>query len=212
MATANTKRTRRSDPNDLYNTEPLATLAAIRQSILPSTGMYWDPCDGLGGISDVLSGEGMQVYRSDLVVYPGREDLCHQKDFLRAKKLPPGVTQIIMNPPYRLNAEFIEKAASFNVPFFVFNRFNLLETPTRAEKMVSGKWPLKRVHLFPYRVGCTVGLDQKETAKAVCYCWFYFAPNHTGPVEFDFVLERPDAGKYVKAPDREQDVDDDLGL
>lgn len=212
MATANTKRTHSEDPNDLYNTEPLATLAAIKQGILPLDKHYWDPCDGLGGISDVLEGEGATVTRTDLIAYPGRETVCKPADFLKTQKAPKGVQRIIMNPPFKLNAEFITHAMSFGLPVYVFNRVNLLETETRANNVITGEWPLRKFYLFPYRVGCTRGTGRTPVAKAVPYCWFVFWPGHEGETALDYIIERPSADKYHVEPEIDLGLDDDLGL
>lgn len=82
MASPNTNRKAKKSSNDLYNTPEDALEAAWSAGVFDSFESYWDPCDGLGAISDFLEGKGKTVYRSDIVAY--REGL-EVVDFLKVK-------------------------------------------------------------------------------------------------------------------------------
>jgi hypothetical protein len=87
--------------NDLYQTEPWATEALIRN--FPVTGlMVWEPAAGNHLMADVLREAGAdQVVTSDIAVYDRRHTF--QWDFLAGIDYgtPSGECQaIITNPPY----------------------------------------------------------------------------------------------------------------
>jgi hypothetical protein len=85
--------------NDLYQTEPWATAALIRN--FPVAGLsVWEPAAGNHLIADVLREHGADVTTSDIAIYDRRHDAM--VDFLQerfAYKNPPH-NAIITNPPY----------------------------------------------------------------------------------------------------------------
>jgi hypothetical protein len=84
--------------NDLYQTEPWATEALIRQ--FPVRGMtVWEPAAGNHLMADVLRDHGASVCTSDIAVY----DRPHSAifDFLLDRPHhEPSIQAIITNPPY----------------------------------------------------------------------------------------------------------------
>lgn len=82
--------------NDLYQTEPWATAALVRN--FPVAGMtVWEPAAGNHLMADVLREHGAAVITSDIAVYDREHDW--QRNFF----LPCPRTQcdaIITNPPY----------------------------------------------------------------------------------------------------------------
>jgi hypothetical protein len=83
--------------NDLYQTEPWATQALIRNFSVD--GMFiWEPCAGNHLIADVLKDSGAQVFTSDIAVYS--KDHHEIIDFT-ARDLPVfSGNGIVTNPPY----------------------------------------------------------------------------------------------------------------
>jgi hypothetical protein len=83
--------------NDLYQTEPWATEALLRN--LPSlTGfVVWEPSAGNHLMADVLREAGAKVFTSDIAVYDREHDAI--VDFLAIGDHP-ARNAIITNPPY----------------------------------------------------------------------------------------------------------------
>lgn len=175
MATANTRRNPSDDPLELYNTEERAVTAALKAGVFEGTCALWDPCDGLGGLSDPLMAAGIDVFRSDIAAR-GRGIV--EMDFLScptAMGLP-----IAFNPPFKRTAEFLDHACAITDKVFMFNRTSVLETVPRAKSFTSRRWPLKYYYQFAYRVGCTKGETQEPQAKAVMYAWYVFDKSYIG--------------------------------
>lgn len=176
MATANTKRTNSGDPLDLYNTERKAVEAAIVGGVFGNDSALWDPCDGLGDLSQPLIDHGFDVWRSD--IEPRGRDIL-QLDFMAAN-ITASERPIVMNPPFKLTPEFIDKGLSVRPRLYMFNRTSVLETNKRAANFTSGRWPLKYYYQFAFRVGCSKGESREPLAKAVMYAWYVFDKEYKG--------------------------------
>lgn len=90
--------------NDLYCTHPDAVVELLELEGFEER--IWEPCDGLGHMSDVLLGRGYEVRRSDLFTR-GRE--IERLDFLTCD----GETwrgDVVTNPPYSDAEAFVRKA------------------------------------------------------------------------------------------------------
>src|SRR5690554_4304133 len=120
MATINTKRVNRDNANDLYRTHPDATIRAIGAGVFDRDKTLWDCCDGLGGISDELEKAGFTVKRSDLIDYFRENTVV--RDFLSLESPLFHCDAIVMNPPYKLTFEFVEKALQLSNRVIMFNR------------------------------------------------------------------------------------------
>ena len=177
MATINTKRISSEDPNDLYRTHPDATRFAISGGVFKGCKSLWDCCDGLGGISDVLQADGFAVKRSDIKTYGSSRVV--EADFLTLNKPLFDCDAIVMNPPYKLTFEFVEKALQLSSRVIMFNRASFLESGKRGGKFKSGEWPLSDVFIHSKRVGCAKGFS-KDYANAVMYCWYVFDESCVG--------------------------------
>lgn len=181
MASPNTKKTDDIEENELYNT-PNKAMQGFEKFVFEDVEdvVFYDPCDGIGGISDWLEARGAKVYRSDIKTYrclpAGSNSWLGERDFLSITKedIPEDVEYLIFNPPFTLTEAFIDKAHELGLPFFMFNRLTALESQSRAKKFID-KWYLEMVYIFGYRVECTKGVEQTKTANAVCYAWFYFS-------------------------------------
>lgn len=86
--------------NDLYQTEPWATEALLRQ-MRDIRGMrIWEPAAGNHLLADVLREAGADVFTSDIAVYDRAHNASY--DFLGAAlpHWPAACDAIITNPPY----------------------------------------------------------------------------------------------------------------
>lgn len=166
------------DQDELYNTPEVAMDAFT--TIFPSFDSYtwWDPCDGLGGISDYLSEKGAKVYRSDTVKRRDCKNWLGSLDFLKAQESP--ADYLIFNPPFTLTEAFIDKAHELGKPFWMINRLTTLESK-RALKFMH-RWGMESVHVFSFRISFTKGIGRIATGRAVPYAWFHFDLKSKEPV------------------------------
>lgn len=176
MASPNTKRNRKEDieENELYSTPLIALESFYKQypEEFDKHDVYLDPCDGLGHISDFLESIGKKVYRWDIEDYRGA--ITQQSDFLLADEIPEDVDCIIMNPPFTMTEDFVDKALSLCPNLIMFNRMTTIETNSRSKKLKSGEWPLKDFYQFGFRVSCPKGVELEPTANSVAYAWLSF--------------------------------------
>lgn len=83
--------------NDLYQTEPWATEALLRN--FPVRGMsVWEPAAGNHLMADVLTDAGAKVFTGDIATYDHQHDAT--RDFLNRPYAGPIFGAIITNPPY----------------------------------------------------------------------------------------------------------------
>lgn len=169
MATANTRRNKNAVKNDLYQTSKEATILAINHGIFDGLKKVYDPCDGRGALSNVLIKHVPVVIRSDLIDYGTGASVF---DYLTSD-VHYDVDALVMNPPYLLTTEFLDKACSEYDKVIMFNRISFLETSKRADKMLNGDWPLTEVYVHADRVGCYKE-EEGDTPKAVMYAWYVF--------------------------------------
>lgn len=189
MATPNIKVNNRDDPYELYRTEPKATELAYDNGVFKGVKSVYDPCDGLGGITNILEDKGITCYRADVVNRNGPL-MQRQRDFLTDPWLP-CADALVMNPPFTKTSEFLDTACSFYNKVIMFNRISFLETVKRATKIKSNEWPLSKVWIHAGRVGCAKGFDDKYV-NAVMYAWFVFDRYHKGEPVIDWLLEKSD--------------------
>lgn len=159
-------------PDDLYCTHPdavgnLLHIEQIRRRV-------WEPCDGLGHISDVLTTHGHDVRRSDLHTR-GRD--IEQLDFLKADGLWDG--DIVTNPPYSHATEFVRKALSivdYDCKVAMWLRILYLESIERQR--LFAEYPPVRVWISSRRIPC--GKEGQFGASAQGYAWFVWQRGHHG--------------------------------
>ena len=184
MATINTQRVNNDEANDLYRTHPSATIRAIDAGVFDGVSTLWDCCDGLGGISNELEKAGFNLHRSDLINYFQKGvTIC---DFLSLEKPLFECDAIVMNPPYKLTFEFVEKALQLSKRVVMFNRVSFLESDKRGSKFKSGEWPLTDVFVHSRRVGCAKGFGE-DYANAVMYCWYVFDKSKSGDCRLHWI-------------------------
>lgn len=159
-------------PEDLYCTHPRAVEELLRvETFSPK---IWEPCDGLGHISDVLTAHGYDVCRSDL--YTRGRDI-EQLDFLTADEVWGG--DIITNPPYSCATKMVRKALSVVADgrkIAMWLRILYLESAER--KRLFDEFPPVRVWISSRRIPC--GKDGKFGASAQGYAWFTWIKGYKG--------------------------------
>lgn len=187
MASPNTKTNKDTENNHLYNTPIEALEAAWAEGIFERFDVYYDPCNGLGKISDFLKSKGKNVHTSDLVDY-GNADFV--QDFLKVVRAPRGTQCIVHNPPFKLTEEFVDHSLILCDDLIMFNRATVMETNSRSRKHKDGIWPLKEFYSFGNRVSCTEGVEEKKTANAVWYSWYVYDRYYNGKPTVDWLFTK----------------------
>jgi hypothetical protein len=176
--------------HELFPTPPWA-VRALFEHVMPivygadrDCGVLWDPCAGLGHMSETLKEYSDRVCSTDITHFDldggGRTESLGIGlfDFLN------GNTQIkadwiITNPPFATAERFLEPAlrsARCGVAFL--ERLQWLETTGRYERVFTRRPPL--VAAFAERVPlCEGGYDPKGST-ATAYAWFVWAKNCHG--------------------------------
>ena len=199
MTSANTRRSAPSSSNDLYNTPRDALAAAHRAGLFDGYQYYWDPCDGLGDISDYLKGTGKRVITSDIENHGSSCRVDHFiEDFLRVKATPLDVDCIIMNPPYNQTNQFIEHALTLCPSLIMFNRANILEGIERSTQHAIAAWPLTAFYSLSWRASCTKGVDREPTSNAVWYAWYHYQRGYRDDPKIRWLF-RPEPKKQEAA-------------
>ena len=179
MASTNTKRKPKEEIelNELYNTPDIALESFYNQYdyVFKTYKKYYDPCNGLGKISNFLKGIGKECITSDIIDY-GCQNFV--QDFLILEELPEGVDCLVFNPPFTLTEAFIDKFYELAskedryIGLLMFNRMTTIESNSRATKFSNGTWIMENMWQFGFRVSCTKGIDEEPTANSVAYSWF----------------------------------------
>ena len=157
---------------ELYCTHPDATKKLL--DIETFSVKIWEPCDGMGHISDVLIENGYNVRRSDL--YTRGRDI-EQLDFLSNGEEWNG--DIITNPPYSCATKMVRKALSVVAEGYkvaMWLRIRYLESAER--KRLFEEFPPVRVWISSRRIPC--GKEGKFGASAQGYAWFIWQKGHYG--------------------------------
>lgn len=166
--------------DDLYETPAEAVHALMLAEKLPP--FLWEPACGPGAIVNVLRGAGHTVLASDLVDY-GDPTHFYGRDFLMERKAPDGCQAIVTNPPYKLADQFVSHALDLVPAVFMLLRLPFIESVRRSAILESGH--LARVNVFRNRLPRMHrgGWKGAETSSSMCFAWFCWSRNHTGPTE-----------------------------
>jgi len=160
--------------NDLYQTEPWATEALIRN--FPVHGLtVWEPAAGNHMMADVLEAAGARVVTSDIVTY----DKFHSElfDFLSDRNDHEVFDAIITNPPYgkgnRDAVRFIERSlerCSGHVALLLTAKFDFGKTRRHLfadnPRFMAKIALLDRIQWFP---GQTTGTED--------HAWYIWGPS-----------------------------------
>src|SRR5262249_39221305 len=165
--------------HDLYETPAVAVEALLRVLALPS-GAIWESACGRGAIANVLRDHGHSVVCTDLVDYAADPAAIYGVDFLKTTELPPGVTCILTNPPFKLANQFIAHALGLSARVIMLGRLALLESERRSS-VLEGRG-LRRVFVFRKRLPM-MHRDQWAGRKAnsgMAFAWFDWQRGYVG--------------------------------
>lgn len=189
------KRPRLSDGQvwqelELFPTPPWATRTLFRD-VLPALGVMgvksaWEPCAGLGHMSEVMRENVCEVIATDVHDY-GAGGVSGGFDFLETVARPPAASGfpewVITNPPFGKAADMAECAlahARVGVAFLL--RLQFLETIKRY-RFFKGHRPVMAT--FTERVPmCEGGYDPK-LSTATAYAWFVWLKGHRSPLAWN---------------------------
>jgi len=194
--------------HELFPTPPWATRALFAH-VLPAVGyadftsshVLWDPCAGLGHMSEVLTEYSRHTMATDLVFYAidgngGTEHLGIDKfDFLSEGNTC-RADWIITNPPFRSAHLFLEPAlrrARRGVAFF--ERIQWLETVRRYPIFI--EYP-PFLAAFSERVMLCEGGYDMDGSTASMYAWYVWPKNCKGALEGP--LRPGGTGRYFLIP------------
>lgn len=150
---------------DLYCTHPRAVEALLKLERFGNK--VWEPCDGLGHISNTLKASGYDVRCSDILTR-GRD--IERLDFLTNKERWDG--DIISNPPYSDALPIILKAIeAISEGHKVAMWLRILFLEGKARQKFYREYPPKRVWISSTRIPCSKN-GQHFGASAQGYAWF----------------------------------------
>lgn len=162
--------------SDDFHETPVEAVEALL-SVEQFVGSIWEPACGDGAISRVLATHGYEVVETDLVqrsVGQGRIDFLMEQ-----RALAPN---IVTNPPFKLAAEFADKAHQLGVAkVALLCRLGWLEG--RARSRMFQRTGLARVWVFSGRLPMMhrVGYDGPISTSAIAFAWFIWDREHSGP-------------------------------
>lgn len=113
--------------------------------------VVWEPAYGLGALADALVDHGRTVYASD--VHRWRRECRVVQDFLRPGRRPPGVYDVVTNPPFYLAHHFarvgMRRATTGRV--WLLLKLAILQGGRRYYDLFEGT-PPRYVYVFVRRV------------------------------------------------------------
>jgi hypothetical protein len=168
------------EQNDFYATEPKAIELLLKLEQFNKN--IWEPCAGLGHISEVLKKNGYNVTSTDLI---SRGYGTGGVDFLKINKTSMNTQtdyDIITNPPYKNAILFVEKALDLvqkNNKVAMFLKIQFLEGNKRRK--LFEKHPPKTIYVPSARLNCAKNADfATYKSSALCICWFIWEKGYKG--------------------------------
>lgn len=210
--------------NDFYATPTRMVDLLYKKEPSLFEGNMWEPCNGLGHISDyfdVVYFRSIKSFKSDII--NRKDDDTVIFDFFDIKNLDKDTktslpltynnenniweidANIVTNPPYNLSNEFYETACSHlkeGKSMALFLKIQFLETQKRYE--LFQKYPPYKVLICVNRVHC--GADGKFNNKiasggAACYMWLIYKAGYKGLPTIDWINTKEDIENTIeKAP------------
>ena len=179
-------------PNDFYETPEWCVDALFDAE--PLCGPFVDPCCGSGAILNALDrrGEawGMDIDPELVARAKRRGRTLFVEDYLAAKRFPGGCEDtVVMNPPYKLAAEFIRAAlgdAKSGRKVAALLRLNFLGSSRTRLDVVGPGSQLRAVHVLARRPSFTG--DGKTDACE--YAWLVWEAGYRGDASISVVLPR----------------------
>lgn len=162
-------------PEDFYATEPMA--AKLLLEVEDFKYDIWEPCCGMGHLSEVIERHNYNVISSD-IVYRGYKD-THIVNVLDVQE---NKYDVITNPPYRNAQEIIEhliKISDDKVKIAMFLKVLFLESGKRREFFE--KYPPKTIYVCSKRIACAKDGDfTKYGHSAIAYAWYVWEVGYKG--------------------------------
>ncbi len=159
---------------DLYCTHPKAVEELLKLENLPKR--IWEPCDGLGHISDTLIANGYEVNRSDIV---SRGRSIEELDFLKYDgEIWNGA--IVTNPPYSCATDMVRKALSVvsnGCKVAMWLRILFLESKRRQQ--LFRELPPKRIWISSSRIECGKN-GEFGNGSPQGYAWYVWEKGYSG--------------------------------
>ena len=180
------------EATDFYSTDPDCINDLLAREEFGETIL--EPCCGSGNLSKALEEKGKVVISTDLYDHGyGISGVDFFKEYTVISN------DVITNPPYMCQTEFVEHALKALQPghkMALFLKIQFLEGQERAEKIFSRK-QLETVYIYSKRVACyknderyqknedgSYKLDKdgnkKKIGSAACYAWFIFSADYQG--------------------------------
>lgn len=143
---------------------------------------FWEPCDGLGHISDTLINRGYDVRRSDIIT---RNRGIEQLDFLiyDGKEWQ---GDKITNPPYSCATDMVRKALSVvadGCKVAMWLRILFLESKHRQD--LFREFPPKRIWVSSSRIPCS-DCEGNFRGSAQGYAWYIWEKGYKGETKIDW--------------------------
>lgn len=202
--------------NDFYATPPIATKGLLdmmkKHNILQDkeNHIIYEPCCGLGHISDELADAGYNVIASDLIVRtyaPEKVNYLNRPiDFFDVYSNSAGKglwtsnehykiednTSIITNPPYGKALECVEHAMSIvhdGEYVIMFLKIQFLEGIARYKFFQY--YPPQYIFVCSDRMQCMSGgnfqTEKDQHGGSVCYCWYVWKAGFKGYPTIDWI-------------------------
>lgn len=168
------------EPNDYYATHPSAVYPLFDVEAFTSTIV--EPACGEGHMAKAMQQLGYSVIASDAV---DRGFGC-VADFLTSS---PTEHDIITNPPYKLQSEFVEHAMEVLRPggkLALLLKIQFLESAKR--RSLFERYPPARIHVFSKRARTAKNGDFASIGSALtCYAWFVWVKGYRGQPTIDWI-------------------------
>lgn len=168
------------EPNDYYATHPSAVYPLFDAERFTPTVI--EPACGEGHMARAIEECGYRVVASD-VIDRGYGSVI---DFLASDATP---YDIVTNPPYRLQSEFVEHAMGVLRPggkLALFLKIQFLESAKR--RRLFERYPPARIHVFSKRARTAKNGDFGNTGSALtCYAWFVWEKGYFGSPMLDWI-------------------------
>jgi len=161
-----------------FETPEWAVKAILRKERLP--GIILDPCVGTGVLLRAAEEQGYPFTFSIDIKHWGYP-LTMQMDFLDLDpKTWSGECSVLMNPPFSLATQFVEKAIELGAKKIVcFQRFAWWESQKRREFWA--KNPPVRVYICGDRADCwrhDIPQEGRGSSSPTAHAWFVWEPAH----------------------------------
>ena len=165
---------------DLYTSDPKAVQALLEA--FPLNQYVFEPCAGLGHISELIKKTGRDVITSDINDYGYKLDF--QRDFFQVKRgdvTAPTPFDIVTNPPYKGALDFVKHAIELledGGRVIMLLRIQFLEGIERGQFFK--EHPPRFVYVFTRRVLCLLNGEPQKHNSAACFAWFIWEKDFKG--------------------------------